>query len=365
MGRSGGGFSGGGGFGGGGGFSGGFSGGGRSSGGFSGSGGRSFGSGGHSRSSGGGYGRSDFPSAFLGGLIGARLAGGSRPVYSSGPVYPGGNRPASGSSGGGCASQGCLVAIFVVAFIIIVASILLPAIPGGAGDITTSTVERKALPAGSAEVTPYYVDEDGDWIHDSAEMEQGLRWFYEKTGVWPYVCILPNGYTTSISELSQIAQQVYDGLTDDEAHFVLVFCDNGRGWYNAGYTVGAQAKTIMDSEAIEILHDYLDRYYNDTSLSEEQIFSKAFADTANRIMTVTPSPVIPIAVVIIVIVAAVLIVFIVRSRIAARKARQEHIEKVLSTPLETFGDQDLKDLEKKYSDDTTAGNAGAGSAGAK
>ncbi len=356
MGRSGGGF-GGGSFGGGGGFSGGFSGGGRSSGGFSGSGGRSLGSSGFSsHHSSGGFGGNDFSSAFLGGLIGARLAGGSGPVYTSGPVYQGNGGPSTRSTGGGCMSQGCLVAGFVVIFFIIVATIFISVLPSSA-DITTSTVERKALPAGTAEVTPYYYDDDGDWIHNPAELEKGLREFYDETGVWPYVYILPNGYTTSISELSQIAQQVYDELTNDEAHFVLVFCDNGQGWYNAGYTVGAQAKTIMDSEAIEILHDYLDRYYNDRSLSEEQIFSQAFADTADRIMTVTPSPVIPIAVVIVVIVAAVVIVFIVRSRMAARKARQEHIEKVLSTPLETFGDQDLKDLEKKYADDKEQASA--------
>mgnify|MGYP002597356423 CR=1 FL=1 len=33
--------------------------------------------------------------------------------------------------------------------------------------------------------------------------------------------------------------------------------------------------------------------YDDMSLSEEEIFSDAFADTADRIMTVTPSPLPP------------------------------------------------------------------------
>lgn len=52
----------------------------------------------------------------------------------------------------------------------------------------------------------------------------------------------------------------------------------------------------MDNEAVSILADYLDRYYNDSSVSEEEIFSNAFAKTADRIMTVTRSPVVPVAV---------------------------------------------------------------------
>ena len=79
----------------------------------------------------------------------------------------------------------------------------------------------------------YFTDEDGDWIHDPAKLERGLRHFYEETGVQPYVYILPNGSVRSYQELQSIAQEKYDELFTDQAHFVLVFCDDGNGRFNA------------------------------------------------------------------------------------------------------------------------------------
>ena len=131
--------------------------------------------------------------------------------------------------------------------------------------------------------TGYYTDADGGWIHNPEFFEGSLRYFGQMTGVQPYVYILPNGTTTSTSDLQSRAEKLYGELFTDDAHFILVFCDDGEGGYNCGYAVGSQAKTIMDSEAISILADYLDRYYSDFSLSEEEIFSNAFAKTAEHI----------------------------------------------------------------------------------
>ena len=53
---------------------------------------------------------------------------------------------------------------------------------------------------------------------------------------------------------------------------------------------GTQAKTVIDREAADILLDYIDRNYYDSSLTDEEFFSNSFRDAANRIMTVTRSP---------------------------------------------------------------------------
>lgn len=45
----------------------------------------------------------------------------------------------------------------------------------------------------------------------------------------------------------------------------------------------------MDDEAITILADYLDQYYY-SDLNDEEFFSTTFAKTAERIMSVTRSP---------------------------------------------------------------------------
>lgn len=58
------------------------------------------------------------------------------------------------------------------------------------------------------------------------------------------------------------------------------------------------------------------------SLTEEEIFSDAFADTADRIMTVTPSPLPIIAVCAAVIIVAVVVFLIVRNRRLRSSARQ-------------------------------------------
>ena len=140
-----------------------------------------------------------------------------------------------------------------------------------------------AAPAVVTAETGYYTDVDYDWIHNPGLLERGLRYFDQMTGVHPYVYILPNGTTTSTSDLRSCAEYLYSELFPDDAHFILVFCDDGEGGYNCGYAVGSQAKTIMDSEAISILGDCLEHCYGDLSLSEEEIFSDAFIKTAEHI----------------------------------------------------------------------------------
>ena len=112
--------------------------------------------------------------------------------------------------------------------------------------------------------------------------------------------------------------------------------------------VGTQAKTVVDDEAIAILADYLDRYYNDYSISEEEIFSLTFEKTAARIMTVTKSPVVPVAVSAAVIVVAVLLFITLKKRREQRAREQKQAEEILKTPLEKFGDEDVEELAKKY-----------------
>jgi len=214
--------------------------------------------------------------------------------------------------------------------------------------VASSTHERQALPAGTAEVTPLYADQDGDWIHNASALEDGLRHFYDETGIMPYLYILPNGSVTSIEELSGIATQVYDQLFTDEAHFVLVFCDQNDGSFLASYAIGQQADTIMDSEAIGILSQYLEANYNNYSISEEEIFSRTFASTADRIMEVTPSPAIPIAICLAVIVVVAVVAYLIIKKRNDQRREAERMEQILNTPLESFEDDAVEDLAEKY-----------------
>ncbi|WP_197735960.1 hypothetical protein [Arabiibacter massiliensis] len=347
MGRSGGGGFGGGGFGG-------FSGGGRSSGGFSGGGGRSslpFGGG---RSSGGpSYGGGGFGGNGLGmGMLLGHLLSSQRSGGGGGGFFPPDDpRPPqvdgpSGGSGRGC---GCAIVALSAVLLLLVVLALFPVGSCSAGSsIDASTHERQALPASAVTETAYYTDEDGGWVSNGSQLESGLRAFQRETGVQPHVYILPNGETTSVQALGERAAALYDELFADEGHFLLVFCDDGRGSYNCGYAAGSQAQTVMDDEAVGILADYLARYYADYSLSEEQIFSKTFEDTGARIMTVTQSPVVPVVACLAVVAVAALAFAAFRARQKRKERESQRVEQVLNTPLEKFGDQNVEDLARKY-----------------
>lgn len=353
MGRSGGGGFGGGGFGGGfgsggGGFGGSFSGGnrsgGRSGGGFGGS---SYGGGYH----GGGGGN------WLGGFLWGSLLSGSRGQQTvvvqqpqgagGGPGAPGG--PTNGGLGDPNSKKsnglGCLWIVLAVVLL----AVLFAVFSGGcSSSVPASTVERTALPAGAAEESAFYTDEDGDWIHNAQVLETGMRRFYDETGVWPYVYILPNGSTRSSQQLTDMAQQLYGELFSDNAHFILVFCDNGQGGYNCGYYGGQQARSVIDDEAVQILAAYLEQNYDDLSLSEEQIFSNTFSQTADHIMSKTVDPIIPVAIVGGVVIVVVVIALLIKRGRDAKKAEADRMERILNTPLDQFGDKDLEELEKRY-----------------
>lgn len=343
----------------GGGFSGGSRGGGGFSGGSFGGGGRSFGGGG--RSSGGSFGGFSGGSHRSGGSFGGfRPSGG--PVFTGGGgggFYPGGmGRPPQGGGGGGgcgcCLGRGCLTPLLVVVVILVVLALI-----GGVSDevsgtnatssttIGASTVEREALPPSASRETGYYTDEEG-WFSRPSSLEKGLKYFYKKTGVQPYVYVVGSSHGTTLSALQAFSDETYDALFDDEAHYLMVFYDNGSGGYTWAYTVGSQAKTVMDQEANEILADYIERYYSDNTITDEEFFSLSFEKTADRIMTVT-KPAAAYVMPVVGVVAVLLIGFIWwRAVVKARQKKAEQTARILETPLEEMGDPDLQDLEDKY-----------------
>lgn len=343
----------------GGGFGGGFSGGGRS-GGFSG-GGRSGGFSGGGRSGGG----------FGGGFSGGR-SGGSRPTggyggfggIRTGPIFinnsrryqggggGGGNNQNNNGGGGGCGSGcGTLVCIGIAVMVLFMLIAFFMRGAGDGGSITKSTVAREPLPAGAVQETGYYTDEAG-WIRNGRELESGMKEFYKETGIQPYLYILPADPNATVASLTERSKALYDELFTDTAHFLLVFCDDDRGSYNCGYTIGAQAKSVLDDEAIGILADYMDHYYYSDipQGDEDRMFSLVFEKTGERIMTVHKSP-LPVVAVCLAVVAVVALAYLWGKKAReAREREQKRAEEILKTPLEKFGDKDIEDLAKKYED---------------
>ncbi|HSN59186.1 MAG TPA: hypothetical protein VLR72_07000 [Clostridiaceae bacterium] len=337
---------GGGGFRGGGGSFGGSRGGGGRIGGFGGSrGGGSFGGG----SSGGSFGGGG--SSGGGGWLGPFILGNMMGRQSSGGGTGGGpDRQNKNRGGCGC---GTIVAIVVIFFIVAIIMMSLSSMFSGSSGctgVTPSTVERQALPKGAVNETGYYTDEAG-WIGSETQLLSGMKHFYEKTGVQPYLYITDNingSNSPTKAELQTYSEGLYDELFTDEAHLLLVFFEYGsNSQYMDWYIAGTQAKQVIDTEAGDILLDYIDRYYYE-DMTDEEFFSKSFSDSADRIMTVTTSPWIPVLIVL-GIGAALVIGFVWWNRAKKQKEIEaKRTEELLNTPLEKFGDTEADELARKY-----------------
>ena len=306
-----------------------------------------------------------------------------RPRRSTGPVIINnyGGMPVTPvrrrSSGAmvGCATL--IVLVIVIAIILAVFTAISSSRPtdselsySTSSEITHSTKERTRL-SGTTWSNDCYTDELG-WISNSATLTNGLREFYDETGVLPYLYLTDNvnGDTMpTIPEVQSFAETQYDKLFSDEAHFLLVFVEStdlertGENFV-AGYAVGHQARTVMDDEAIDILADYIKAYYYQDGLSDEQYFANAFSEAGTSMMTVYHSPWIKVAIIFIVAAGAIVVLLIARSiyqkKAQREKEKAEETERILNTPLEKYGASGTDDLAAKY--DTNRANAAGASA---
>ena len=250
----------------------------------------------------------------------------------------------------GCATMLAIIAALIA--VLVVVSLISSNSPNKSHSktgLTASTLRREPLPAGSVNETSYFTDTLG-WIGNRTQLLSGLKHFYQKTGVQPhlYITDVVNGsHHPSPDDLDKFAHTLYDKLFTDEAHLLLVFFEYGDGYMDR-YVCGTQAKAVIDTEAGDILLDYLDRYYYDDRLTNEEFFSKSFAESADRIMTVTRSPWIP-AVLATAAVTLLGLAFLWWKRAKDYKILEsQRAEEILKVPLEQFGDTEVGELAKKY-----------------
>lgn len=328
-------------------------------GGAGGGGGRSSGGGfrGGSRSSGGhrggsfGSSRGGYTGGFGGHSSGARPHGGS--AFGGGfhpapppPPHGGGfyRRPRRRSRVSSIVNL-ILVLAFLAVFI---------ALWSDGGSVTASTIEREKLPSEAVVTTGYYEDHLG-WVESGSRLERGMKHFFSETGVQPYLYLtetVNDSASPTDEEMETFASTLYDELFADEGHLLVVFQEyQSDGNYFAWCVAGKQAKTVFDSEARDIFFDYLDSYYY-SDLDTSDFFSTVFEKTGDRMMEVTQSPLIKIAVVggILLI---LLLLFVWWKKAKEQKNREaEQTERILNTPLSTAPTKssEVEELEKKYAE---------------
>ena len=173
--------------------------------------------------------------------------------------------------------------------------------------------------------------------------------------VQPYLYITDNingSYEPTAQEIGEYAAALYEQLFTDEGHFLLIYQEYDG--YMAGYTAGAQAKSVMDNEAVAILQGYLD-LYNTSDLTDEEYFGQVFQKTGERIMTVTKSPWPVVGGIFGMLLLVALCFFWWKKHKEQKNLEAQQLQEMLNTPLTTFGNDqdgngrdDAEDLAEKY-----------------
>lgn len=151
--------------------------------------------------------------------------------------------------------------------------------------IPYSTVQREALDKSSVNITKYYEDNLG-WITSGTKVNKAMEYFFDKTGVQPYLLITDNilgDRWPTDEKIDEYLNSLYDVKFTDEQHIILLYLDNGNEWLTH-YLCGKTAKTVMDQEACEIMLSYFD-YYATSDMDDDDYFSTSFKKSADRIMS--------------------------------------------------------------------------------
>lgn len=246
-----------------------------------------------------------------------------------GPIFPGG-----GFRGPG----GCSTVILLVIIILAVISFVAPDWGSSRQDIdvTVSRTERTAV-TGTQTYSDWYVDELGFIDHDT-DLTDGLKYFYSKTGIQPYVMLLDydeslwDGGNWNEDAAEQYLAQVYEDTFSDNGHLIFAYfaCENDTedmdGMFYFYY--GSAAYSIMDDEAETIFWSYFDMNYNNLDLSIAEFIGQTFEETADNIMHVGTSgnsTLIKAAVIFAVICVAAIIIGIVVAKRAAKKDSMDQL----------------------------------------
>ena len=280
----------------------------------------------------------------------------TRPV-----IFYGGGRYGRGGYGGGMTGCGTTVIILII---LIAVAVIISSVGGGMthqeNGVPSNMTQRTPL-SGEVNVTDWYGDEIG-WVSSPNVLTDGLEDFYHETGVQPYVLLVKYNSdlwntdgTLNPDKATEYLEKVYADKFTDEAHFIFAYyqCKNdSRDEMNGEfrYLSGHSADTIMDKEAVDILWGFFEINYDDLSLSMEEMISKTFSQTGERIMSAPTNgwDFAKTAIIVVSVVAVVVIIFFIIKNISKRKKEKaEETQKILNTPLDTFGD-DTSDLEDKY-----------------
>lgn len=230
---------------------------------------------------------------------------------------------------------GTLIACLIV-FAVVIFSFFM--IASDDSDVT-STINREKI----ENPIPYdnnCIKDELGYVENTSKLSKNLKNFYNKTGIQPYIYLKSYDETlTSDSQKDNYAQNWYEQNIDNEDTFLFVYYEdqdpNEIGYM--AYVNGKQVTSVMDSEAVNIFWNYIDRYWTDDSLSTVEVFTKTFNSTANTIMekSTTSNDIIKIIYIIVGIIIVIGgIIYILRMKFKRDKEKAKETVEILKTPLD-------------------------------
>lgn len=249
---------------------------------------------------------------------------------------------------------GCLTIVIILCFVtlLIFALGILKNYHVGVGNTSASTIVRTKLNDSHAYRTGNVID-DLDWFDSVNSTEKGLKRFYEKTGIQPYVYLKSyDSLLTTDEEKEEWAKNYFDTEIDDSEGFLFIYFAEDDASGDIGfmsYVAGGRTQSVMDTEAVDIFWRYIDRYWP-TDLSTDEVILKSFNSTANAIMHVstTNNDIAKYIIIgIIVIGSGIIVLRIIKEKRKNEKERADETERILNAQLEKVKD-DTDDLIDKY-----------------
>lgn len=315
-------------------------------------GGHRVGSSGRSGSRAGSFGGSRGPTGSMGGPKRGPMVGPGMI-----PHVHGTRRGYAGSGSGGCVSGcfgGCL-SPFIIFFIVV---LIFAAVVsdsqntsqnGTSQDSVQSTIVREKIDSKNAYINDCIVDELG-WFDNITATEKKLKGFWQETGVQPYVIL--KAYDSSLTTDQQKEDwttDYYDQHFDTENIFLYIYFAEENQDEDVGYMCyanGYETSSVMDSEAVEIFWNYIDRYWY-SDMSTDDLFVTVFDKTADTIMHTAKTKydaIRSVSLVLAVAIGGIVLVIVITKRNKRKKEEAQERQRILETPLEEL----VREKEQKY-----------------
>ena len=284
---------------------------------------------------------------------------------SSSGGYSGGRRRSSRSrasyGGGGCAS---VIGYFFVIFVVLAILSSIGKLGFGSTSDGTSDVKlNKEKYTGEVYTARgYYEDHcSGEkWIDGTNEskLTSGMKSFYQKTGVFPFLYIIdsvPGG--NSETNIRAYEENLYTELFSDrsgnvvEGNLLILFISDIEDYYMIN---GLNINDVIDSAATNVIKEKINARWSNGDLA--YIFGDGLDAAGRSIMAKSNARVIAIVALIVAGVVGIIIILFKwwKARTAQKNKEQEDLERILSKPLDTFGNQEMVDLQKKYEQQKTS-----------